>query len=205
MQLLPGLVMGLAYAAAPGPITVETLRRGIRGGLRQSLAVQAGSSIGIVVYALLALFGAGLLPLAGWQWAASLAGTAILLYLGLVTIRDGGRLAFAPCAELRGRTSVRSALGTGALLSLANPLDIVFWFGLGGRLLDDPALDAPAFLGGFLFGLVAASLSLAVIAAGWRHRLTPRSMRGLAWLCGLAFIAFGLQLGLTAARHLIAA
>ncbi len=35
--------------AAPGPITVETLRQGMKGGLSDSLIVQIGSAIGLFV------------------------------------------------------------------------------------------------------------------------------------------------------------
>ena len=94
MDITSGLILGIVYVAAPGPILVETLRQGMKGGFIASLAVQTGASLGLIVYALLALLGAGLwLSGITWQLAAGLLGTAMLFYLGITTIRDGHALA----------------------------------------------------------------------------------------------------------------
>lgn len=77
MDVTSGLILGIAYVAAPGPINVETLRQGVKGGLVASLAVQTGSSIGLILYALLALFGAGIL-LQGATWQVAGAGDDII-------------------------------------------------------------------------------------------------------------------------------
>jgi threonine/homoserine/homoserine lactone efflux protein len=45
MDLAAGLILGIVYVAVPGPIGVEIVRQGIRGGLVPSLAVQTGSVV----------------------------------------------------------------------------------------------------------------------------------------------------------------
>ena len=49
MYILSGIITVIAYIAAPGPITVETLRQGMKGGLSDSLDVQISSAIGLIV------------------------------------------------------------------------------------------------------------------------------------------------------------
>lgn len=67
MGIASGLILGMVYVAAPGPIGLETLRQGVKGGVRASLAVQAGSLTGLVLYALLAWLATGQqMQSAGW-------------------------------------------------------------------------------------------------------------------------------------------
>src|SRR5579884_2535265 len=45
--------LGLAYAAAPGAVNTEDLRRGVSQGARSALLIEAGSLIGDSIWALL--------------------------------------------------------------------------------------------------------------------------------------------------------
>jgi chemosensory pili system protein ChpE len=204
MDLASALILGIVYVAAPGPIGVETLRQGMKGGFAASLAVQAGSIIGLIFYALLAFFGAGLL-LQGttWQLAAGTASIAVLIYLGITTIRDGRNLAIQTGDRESGGTSARQAFGSGAILSLANPLEIIFWLSLGSRVQGEPGLDGRAFLGAFFLGCLVTAVVIVLFASFWRSRLNHNAALALSWVCGLALIAFGLKLGLSLGRHLI--
>jgi threonine/homoserine/homoserine lactone efflux protein len=188
--------MGIVYAATPGPLNVETLRRGMRGGFLDSLALQTGSAVGRILYALLALFGAGvLLHGANLQLALGVFGVTVLIFMGMNAIRGGRALAEKPGETAAGKASARRSFWTGAVLSLANPLAIVFWLSIGGRVVHDPGLDGPAFLSGFFTGCILTSLAVAVLASFWRSRLTARTVLAISWVCGLVLIGFGLKLG----------
>ena len=43
---IAGAIMAISLSAPPGPVTMETVRRGLRGGFRPALFVQLGSVIG---------------------------------------------------------------------------------------------------------------------------------------------------------------
>jgi chemosensory pili system protein ChpE len=203
MDIASGLILGMVYVGAPGPIGMETLRQGVKGGLRASLAVQAGSSIGLVLYALLALLGAGLLVQGTvWQVGIGVCGTAVLFYLGLTTIREGRSLVRQTSAGCADRLSARRAFGLGALLSLSNPLEILFWLSLGNRVLHDPGQGGPAFLSAFFLGCLLTSLLLVLFASFWHARLNAKTVLALSWTCGLVLIGFGLKLGLSLGQHL---
>jgi threonine/homoserine/homoserine lactone efflux protein len=204
MDVTSGLILGIVYVAAPGPINVETIRQGVKNGFIASLAVQTGSSLGLIVYALLALFGAGmLLPGPTWQLVVAVCGMAVLFYLGITTIRDGCNLAIDMGDGLPGEASARRAFGAGVILSLASPLEILFWLSLGSRVLHDPGLDGPVFLSAFFIGCIATSLVIVLFASFWHAHLTTSAARVISWACGLALIAFGLKLGLSIGRHLM--
>jgi len=206
MDISSGLILAFAYVAAPGPITIETLRQGVKGGIVNSLAVQTGSLIGLAVYALLALLGADLLL--GdiiWQLMAGVAGTILLFCLGITTIRSGHHQPVVQLPEhLPIKGSGRRAFITGAALSLANPLDIVFWLSISSRKLGDPALGGAAFWAGFCAGCLLTSFGVALIACLWRARYTPKAAQYVSWICGVALIGFGLRLGLSIWRQLAA-
>lgn len=168
------------------------------------MAVQTGSSIGLIAYALLALFGAGLLLQdAIWQLVAGLSGMTVLFYLGLATIRDrrDPTLMTGGCSP--GGATPRRALGTGAILSLANPLDMVFWLSIAGRVLHDPELDGPAFLSGVFVGCILSSLVVALFAGFWQSLFTSKAAQAISWTCGLTLIGFGLKLGHSLGRQLM--
>ncbi|MFW6096991.1 MAG: LysE family transporter, partial [Chloroflexota bacterium] len=199
LDILTGLLMGMAYVAAPGPIIVETLRQGMRGGLRASLAVQGGSALGPLLYGGLALLGAGaLLQQATWRPLLALGGMFILVYLGISTIRDSSALAAPATTPAPAHKSTRGALGIGAILSLANPLDIVFWLSIGAAAMQRPGTKGDAFFVAFVAGCITASLLAALVAAFWQSRLSARALRALSLACGVGLIGFGLHLGLSA-------
>ncbi|WP_420641885.1 LysE family translocator [Candidatus Leptofilum sp.] len=196
MQIFLGLLMGVVYAAAPGPVNIETIRRGVKGGFMDSLAVQIGSSVGRIVYALLALLGAGLL-LQGesLQLAIGVFGTTVLFYLGVNAIRDWRGLV-NQAGEVGAQTAPsRHAFWTGATLSLANPLAIVFWLSIGSRVAQEPGLESTTFLLGFFAGCAVVSLFVSVFASFWQTRLTTKVALSVSWVCGLVLIGFGLRLG----------
>src|SRR5262245_8260235 len=86
---LAGVIMAISMSAPPGPVTMETVRRGLGGGFRPALFVQLGSVIGDLTWCGLALL--GLAPLVQIAWvrsALSVAGVVVLLYLGLTGLRD---------------------------------------------------------------------------------------------------------------------
>lgn len=196
MHIWLGLLMGVVYAVAPGPVNVETIRRGMRSGFLDSLAVQTGASVGRIVYALLALLGAGLI-LQGEtvQLAIGVFGMTVLFYLGIGAIRDWRNLVSAADQENTAGKLGQHAFFTGAMLSLANPLAIVFWLSIGGRIAHEPGLEATTFLVGFFAGCVVVSLAMSLFASFWQTRLTSKLALSISWACGLVLIGFGLRLG----------
>jgi threonine/homoserine/homoserine lactone efflux protein len=204
MDLVHGMIIGIVYVATPGPISVETLRQGIKGGFTDALAIQIGSSVGLVAYALLALLGAGLLIQEQW-WLlfSSASGAAVLLYMGITTILDGRKLFRHSDFRTLERSSAQRAFSRGATLSLTNPLDLVFWLTVGSRVLLEPGGGNWAFWGGLLAGCILTALGMAFFAGFWHSRLSPKAVLAVSLTCGLALISFGLSLGFSIGQNLI--
>jgi threonine/homoserine/homoserine lactone efflux protein len=135
------------------------------------------------------------------QLVTGVFGIALLLYLGITTIRLGSRLAVVPSGHAPG-TSTQRAFFTGAGLSLANPMDIVFWLSIGNRISSDPEFGGLAFFSGFFTGCLLSSLGVALFGSLWSSRLTPKTVQAISWICGVTLIGFGLRLGLSIAGQL---
>jgi len=196
MLFLSSLALGIAFAAPPGIVTAETVRRGLARGFRPAFLVQLGSLIGDVAWAALALAGGAVLVQSVLaRWLLSITGTLILLYLA------GSALTEARAGALPepGRMAAQGDFAAGALLSLSNPYAVAFWLGVGssavfaGVSAPQPVHFAIFFLA-FMSGALLWSLFLAGLVA-WGYRfINAVFFRWVNLLCGLALGYFALLL-----------
>lgn len=160
---LAAMLFGLAFCASPGAVFSETLRRGLTGGFRPALLVQLGSLIGDAVWALIGLTGLVLLLAQdSVRVPLTIACAAYLVWLGIQGLRD----AWQPPTQEEGTARGRNAFGAGALLSLSNPKNIVFWGALGSALAGIvEGTPSQAQMAVFFAGFMVASLLWCFICA----------------------------------------
>lgn len=189
-------LLGLLFNAMPGAIFAESLRLGIKGGFQPAFAVQIGSLVGDFVWAVLGLLGAAaLFTLPYVETPLAVAGGILLTWIAWQALRDG--LSPMPSFDpANGAKPGRSAIATGAAMSLSNPLNITYWAGLGGTItalgIDDPGWGAFAtFLGGFML----SSVLWCFICAGaiaWTRRFIGQlswMVLNIACAAGLTYFA----------------
>jgi len=174
---LTGIVMGIAFAAPPGIVSVETFRRGITRGFPAALNVQLGSLIGDATYCLLALAGVAMIAQnAMAQRALGAFSVLLLFYLAMNGIR--AEFSNQPASTDPGdaRPNSRGAFATGMLLSLTNPWAIGYWLSLGGALASFGALESAnamiIFFASF-FGACVAYAFIFALLVGWTRRALP--------------------------------
>jgi threonine/homoserine/homoserine lactone efflux protein len=204
MDIWLGVLLGVAYVVPPGPVNIETVRRGLTGGLVTALAIQLGAVVVDIVYAMLAMVGIRfLLTHSIAQLTLGLMGTALLGYLGWSALQNGPGLG-ALLPRLAGETiprtqapptSVQRSFWIGVAISIANPYSIAFWLSVGGTLMQNSHHHGLVFLCGFILGSLASSLLIACLVGYWCLRITPRLLRLTSSACGLALFAFALSLG----------
>ncbi len=195
---LSGALIAISFSAPPGPVAMETIRRGLRGGFGPALQVQLGSIIGDVTWCSLALL--GLAPLAqipGVRAVLSVAGVGLLLYLGALGIRDAFR---APVVQPTEASSPRrGAFRSGWAISMANPMAVGYWLSVGGALVAAGVVGATgaqtvSFITGFVGGTLAWAFVVA-FAVRWSKRIvTPAIVRAVTFTCGAFLVFFGLTL-----------
>lgn len=201
--LLIPLLLGVAYAAAPGVVNTECLRRGISSGFRPAIQVQIGALLGDGVWAVIAFSGlAALSRVSSMLDVVGLAGGLYLCKLALDAFRDA----------VYGRQTVDTAVGaqplrTGLIFGLANPAALAFWSGLGGGMLsvqrEPSAAVLAGFLVAFLVGAMLWSLAFSTLASAGRRYARPRVFQIVDGLCGTIIGFFGVRLVWSSARRLL--
>lgn len=186
-------LLGLLFNAAPGAIFAESLRRGLIGGFGPALAVQVGSLLGDLTWAVLGLSGAAaLFSLPYVEKPLALAGAALLLRMAWQSVRDAARPVPA-FAETAGNGIDRSALSAGAALSLSNPMNAAYWAALGGTVAAlgaaEPGWTAFAvFLAGFMTSSILWCFACAGAIAWSRRFVGPRFRVAINLACAAGFL-----------------
>lgn len=195
MQMaLQGIIIGLTLAAPIGPVNIEIVRRGLRGGFLAGWLVGIGAVSADTLYCLLVL--AGLAPLAQHtvvQIILWTAGAIFLAYLGYSSLRAAlakQALLTPEAGALAGRS-----YRTGLLMALANPMSIGFWVSIGGGLLASAASQADtaghiAIVAGVIGGVVLWVTTLSLLVLGGRRFITDRVFRLVNVAGGLLLFGF---------------
>lgn len=192
---LAALSFGIVFCLSPGAVLAETLRRGLKGGFRPALQVQFGSLIGDALWAVLGLTGLTLL-LAQEQLRQPLmlACAAYLAWLGVQSLRDARRL--APPVSAPG-PAARGAFTAGALLSLTNPKNLVYWGALGSALAGivngvPSQAQTLVFFAGFMLASLFCCFVSAALVEGLRRTASPTWQRISHALCGVVLLGLAL-------------
>lgn len=177
---------------------METIRRGLRGGFYPALKVQLGSIIGDMTWCAVALL--GLAPLVQVMWirvGLAVVGVGVLITLGAISIRDALRSSHAQTTETASPKS--GAFKSGLAISMANPMAIGYWIGVGGALIatgvaGTTAAETVSFISGFLAATFLWAFLMAVVVRWGEQIMTPLAFRIVTFTCGVALLIFGFTL-----------
>src|SRR5215510_10963976 len=195
---ISSFILAIAFCAPPGVITAETVRRGAARGFIPALFVQFGSLVGDTTWAIIALTGLAFIVQNNIaKVVLSLLGILLMLKLAWDAFKDArhGRE-----LDIIAPASNRGDFANGAFLSLGNPMNIVFWTGLGttvfASISGKPApIHFAIFFAGFLSGAIVWCFCMASLVAWGRKFVTPTFFRFVNLTCGLLLVFFAFQLG----------
>jgi chemosensory pili system protein ChpE/L-lysine exporter family protein LysE/ArgO len=198
MLLMTGFVLGLVFNVTPGPVFAETVRQGVRGGFRSALAVQVGSLLGDVTWAIIGLVGIALiLQMESLRGLISMASLAYLLWLA----RDAWRASRGEFAIHTTAAEIdhRQALRAGVLLSLTNAQNVAYWAAMGSALgaigVKEPTIrDNLLFFAGFMGSCTLWALVVSALLDRIFRRLSARWARLTYRACAIAFLMLALSL-----------
>lgn len=185
--------LGLAYAASPGAVNTEAVRRGVSHGARSTLLVETGSLIGDSLWAILALTGVTLLTrYLAVQIVLGIAGGFFLLRLAWLALSEAFN---RQRASQESKTTSRGDFATGVVFGLANPVGLAFWSGLGSSVVASGVTgwQFAFFFAGFFLGAVLWCIGISAIILWGRRWIHPALFRWINALCGLALGYFGLR------------
>ena len=186
--------LGIAYAAAPGAVNTEAIRRGATHGARSTLMVETGSLIGDSLWAILALTGVTfLVHVLAAQLILGIAGGCFLLRLAWIALYE----TFAQRNSSSTPTPInRGDFATGVVFGLANPVGLAFWSGVGSSVVASgiTGFQFVLFFLGFFLGAVLWSIGISAAIRWGRRWLRPAMFRWINLLCGLTLSYFGLRI-----------
>jgi L-lysine exporter family protein LysE/ArgO len=199
---LSSFLLGLSLAAPVGPITAAQLDKGMRYGFMHAWVFGLGSFVADVLYMMLIFFGvvhfleAPIVKTFLWCF-----GFFVLLYTGIEILWN----ARATNLSTRSRhdKTLWSSSFSGFLMSLSNPLTLLFWIGIYGSVLAQTAdqygtsqmlMSSLAMFGGILMW----DILMAFMGSSARRFLTPGLFFIISCCSALFMIGFACYFGLKA-------
>ncbi|MEO6889999.1 MAG: LysE family transporter [Ktedonobacteraceae bacterium] len=185
--------LGIAYAAAPGAVNTEAIRRGATHGAHSAFLVETGSLIGDSLWALLALTGVTIFAhYLVLQIVLGIAGGCFLLRMAWLALYEAltRRSSSSPSSS-----PTRGDFATGVVFGLANPVGLAFWSGLGSSVVASGGvgMQFALFFGGFFIGATLWCVAISVCIRWGRRWLRPAMFHWMNALCGLALGYFGIR------------
>lgn len=201
--IVTAIGLGIAYAAAPGAVNTEAIRRGVAHGARSTLFVEMGSLIGDSLWAILALTGVSILARnLAIEIVLGIGGGCFLLRMAWLALHEAltNRDTSLPTT-----TAKRGDFMTGVVFGLANPVGLAFWSGLGSSVVASGAtgIQFVLFFAGFFSGAVVWCFGIAAILRWGRRWVRPSFFRWINLLCGLALGYFGLRVLWTTVQDVV--
>jgi threonine/homoserine/homoserine lactone efflux protein len=194
-DLLQGLGFGLILQISVGPVCIAVLHKGIDQGFCHAFSMAWGAVLVDALYIFLSMAGvSALMQLESARMAIGLGGALLLLLFGLRYLRS-------PTGTVRAQHRSESPLRSfayGVVLTLTNPLTILFWAGVLGAMLSTRTFDQAGGMVYFAAGCVTATLLFLTTVALAGHFLERLLNDRLAlWLnraVGLFLIGFAIKL-----------
>lgn len=195
------ILLGVSLAAPIGPINAAQMDRGIKSGFLHAWFVGVGAITADGIYMLTVYIGVvQFLDTAFMKTFLWLFGSFVLLYTGVESLAGAGKVNLV---QQRNKEPLIKSFFSGFLMSISNPLTILFWLGVYGSILAKTASTLESqhlilYSSAIFIGLLIWDVMMAGVASGFRKFLTSGWLVFLSFLSGLSLIGFGIYFGIQA-------
>ncbi len=199
------ILLGLSLAAPIGPINAAQLDTGIKNGFWHAWILGWGAILADAIYMALVYFGVvHFLEMPFMKTFLWLFGFFVLTYTGIETVLSAGKL---DVDQRDAKDSHFSSFLSGFLMSISNPLTILFWLGIYGSVLANAAdkYDIQHLLlysSAIFLGIFCWDVTMAIVSSSFRRFLTKPILVLISGLSGLSLICFGVYFAIQAAKVL---
>jgi threonine/homoserine/homoserine lactone efflux protein len=200
------IFLGLSLSAPIGPINAAQLDKGLKRGFMHAWVVGLGAVCADIIYMLLVYFGMiHLLDAPFIKAFLWLFGFFVLVYTGVESIVNSEQVTSLETREVG--ESLFKSFTSGFLMSLFNPLSILFWLGIYGSILakmtSEYSMDQLlVYSGAIVFGILLWDVLMAGASSIFRKILTNRLLKLISISSGLSLVGFGLYFGVQAVQLL---
>jgi L-lysine exporter family protein LysE/ArgO len=208
--MIEKILLGVALSAPIGPVSLEMIKRGLEKGFLGAFIVRLGGAVGNTLCLVAAYFGLRLFMHSPTTSAFCMFfGSLVLIYLGAKACLKKHVAPLHTQNTVPSSYNLADGLITGFVLSLANPVAMVFWLGIFAATsqVSDPEattslwglIENLPIIGGVL--LWGAFLS-ALLEVGSRF-FNQKTILLITRLAGLMLIYFGLKYGYKAVNAVL--
>jgi L-lysine exporter family protein LysE/ArgO len=192
------VLLGISLAAPIGPVNAAQMDRGIKYGFWQAWMVGLGATVADGIYMFLVYMGlVSYIDTAFMKTFLWLFGCFVLLYTGIETFKNASK---ETSGEKDYTVHIGKSFFAGFLMSLTNPLTILFWLGIYGSILAETAakysLESLMLYSGAIFaGILLWDFTMALVSSSFRKLLADRILNAISKISGLSLIGFGFYFG----------
>ncbi len=204
---LQGVYWGVLLAILVGPLLVALIQASLEQGTKAGIAVGLGIWISDLLFVLTVYFGisyvSAWIELDNFEVTLGLAGAAVLLGTGILTLLTQPPRLDDPDHLLKNTKGPLALWLKGFLINTINPFTVFFWASVMTTVVLEREYDgrqASLFFGGILAMIVFTDSLKVFLAKKIRHKLTSRHLWWVRRISGIALIVFA---GVLAVRVLI--
>lgn len=197
------VLLGLSLAAPIGPVNAAQMEKGIKHGFLNAWVLGLGSVIADIFYMLLVFLGfSQFIEIPIIKMFLWLFGFFVLVYTGVEGLLSAGKIVLSHGTR---DASLSKSFFTGFLMSISNPLTILFWLGIYGSVLAKTATMYDSsqllfFSSAIILGLVTWDICMAAVASSFRKLLTTKILTLITIISSFSLIGFGLYFGFEAVK-----
>lgn len=127
-------------------------------------------------------------------------GCFVLAYTGIESLSTAGKIS---TNQFRNRESLRKSFSTGFLMSISNPLSILFWLGIYGSVLAKSVqtVDSSQLIfnsSAIFIGLFIWDIAMAGLASTFQKIIDSKFLTLISYFSGLSLIGFSIYFGFEA-------
>jgi L-lysine exporter family protein LysE/ArgO len=199
------VLLGLSLAAPIGPVNAAQMDKGIKNGFWHSWLVGVGAFVADGIYMLAVYMGVvNFLEAEFMQTFLWLFGSFVLIYTGIESLVSSGPS--ISNQSIKNEPLYKSFL-SGFLISISNPLTILFWLGIYGSVLAKTAATSTheqliLYSIAIFIGLFIWDVTMAGISSSFKKVLSNKLIILITVLSGISLICFGVHFGYQAIKIL---
>lgn len=195
-MILEKIILGITLAAPIGPVSLEMIKRGLKKGFWGAFVVRLGGSIGNSLCLIASYFGLAFLLDSDMKVAVcGMLGSLVLIYMGAKSLLDKRIHQFHE--NIDKSLSIFNGLATGFILSIANPIGILFWIGIFAASLDRTThvSSMTGLLQNFtiILGVLIWGAFLSGLLEVGRRFINNKLIQFITTIAGIMLIYFGLK------------
>lgn len=201
LNLIQNIILGISLAAPIGPVNIEVIKRGLKHGFLPAFLLSLGAAAADTTYLLLIYFGLSKfinIPIVKtYIWFF---GAIVLLYIGYLSVKE-----FFNRIDLENsnQKASRNSFIAGYLITISNPMTIVWWLGVFGAIIGSSIQNVSkttALIGSLtiILGVLLWFFALAILLHFGKRFINEKTMRHISMFAGIILIGFGLYFGYNA-------